>query len=80
MKKVLIVADSLTTGGLEKTLIDLCNNLDYTKYNVDLYLFNANLRQIIFPEIEKIEVFVLQVYKNDCVVKQECIFTAYFYF
>ena len=25
---------------------------------VDLYLFNANLRQIIFPEIEKIEVNV----------------------
>ena len=40
MKKVLIVADSLSTGGLEKTLIDLCNNLDYTKYKVDLYLFN----------------------------------------
>ena len=40
MKKVLIVADSLSTGGLEKTLIDLCNNLDYTKYMVDLYLFN----------------------------------------
>lgn len=40
MKNVLIVADSLSMGGLEKTLIDLCNNLDYTKYNVDLYLFN----------------------------------------
>ena len=23
---------------------------------VDLYLFNANLRQIIFPEIEKVEI------------------------
>lgn len=40
MKDILIVADSLTTGGLEKTLIDLCNNLDYSKYNVDLYLFS----------------------------------------
>lgn len=40
MKEILIVSDSLTTGGLEKTLIDLCNNLDYTKYRVDLYLFN----------------------------------------
>ena len=40
MKKVLIVADSLSMGGLEKTLIDLCNNLDYAKYSVDLYLFN----------------------------------------
>lgn len=40
MKKILIVADSLSMGGLEKTLIDLCNNFDYTKYKVDLYLFN----------------------------------------
>ena len=40
MKDILIVADSLATGGLEKTLIDLCNNIDYTKYNVDVYLFN----------------------------------------
>ena len=40
MKEILIVSDSLTTGGLEKTLIDLCNNIDYTKYNVDLYLFS----------------------------------------
>lgn len=40
MKEILIVADSLTTGGLEKTLIDLCNNIDYTKYKVDLYLFS----------------------------------------
>ena len=40
MKEILFVSDSLATGGLEKTLIDLCNNLDYSKYNVDLYLFN----------------------------------------
>lgn len=39
MRKVLIVADSLSTGGLEKTLIDLCDNLDYEKFAVDLYLF-----------------------------------------
>lgn len=40
MKDILIVSDSLATGGLEKTLIDLCNIIDYTKYNVDLYLFS----------------------------------------
>lgn len=27
-------------GGLEKCLINLCDNFDYTKYDVDLYLFN----------------------------------------
>ena len=51
MKKVLIVADSLSMGGLEKTLIDLCNNLDYTKYNVDLYLFNDG-RELV-PQLNK---------------------------
>lgn len=40
MKKILIVSSSLSTGGLEKCLINLCDNFDYNKYEVDLYLFN----------------------------------------
>ncbi len=51
MKDILIVLDSLTTGGLEKTLIDLCNNIDYTKYNVDVYLFNDG-RDLV-PQLNK---------------------------
>lgn len=39
-KKILIVSSSLTMGGLEKCLINLCDNFDYEKYEVDLYLFN----------------------------------------
>lgn len=39
-KKILIVSSSLSTGGLEKCLINLCDNLDYEKYEVNLYLFN----------------------------------------
>ena len=39
-KKVLIVSSSLVIGGLEKCLINLCDNFDYEKYEVDLYLFN----------------------------------------
>ena len=39
-KQILIVSSSLSTGGLEKCLINLCDNLDYDKYEVDLYLFN----------------------------------------
>lgn len=39
-KKILIVSSSLVTGGLEKCLINLCDNFDYEKYEVDLYLFN----------------------------------------
>ncbi len=51
MKNLLIVSDSLATGGLEKTLIDLCNNLDYSKYNVDLYLFSDG-RDLV-PQLNK---------------------------
>ncbi|MBE6786756.1 MAG: glycosyltransferase [Ruminococcaceae bacterium] len=51
MKNILIVADSLTTGGLEKTLIDLCDNLDYSKYSVDLYLFNEG--RDLLPQLNK---------------------------
>ncbi len=39
-KSILIVSDSLSMGGLEKCLINLCDNIDYDKYEVDLYLFN----------------------------------------
>ena len=39
-KKILIVASSLSMGGLEKCLINLCNRFDYDRYEVDLYLFN----------------------------------------
>lgn len=39
-KRILIVSSSLATGGLEKCLINLCDNFDYSKYKVDLYLFN----------------------------------------
>ena len=51
MKEILIVSDSLATGGLEKTLIDLCNAIDYTKYNVDLYLFSDG-RDLV-PQLNK---------------------------
>ena len=39
-KKILIVSDSLVTGGLEKCLVNFCNALDKDKYDIDLYLFN----------------------------------------
>lgn len=39
-KSILIVSDSLNMGGLEKCLINVCDNLDYDRYEVDLYLFN----------------------------------------
>ena len=45
-KKFLIVSSSLSTGGLEKCLLMLCDSLDHDKYDVDLYLFNEG-RQLL---------------------------------
>lgn len=50
-KKVLIVSDSLNMGGLEKCLINLCDNFDYDKYEVDLYLFNEG--RILLNKLNK---------------------------
>ncbi|TLS35769.1 glycosyltransferase [Pseudalkalibacillus caeni] len=38
-KKVLFVMNSLNCGGAEKSLISLLETIDYTKFEVDLYLF-----------------------------------------
>lgn len=42
MKNIAIFQTDLNIGGIEKSLINLLNNIDYTKYNIDLYLFNKN--------------------------------------
>ncbi|ULT56207.1 glycosyltransferase [Neobacillus drentensis] len=39
MKKVLFVISALTTGGAEKSLVNLLSLFDYSKYKVDLLLF-----------------------------------------
>ncbi len=39
MKKILIVINSLTIGGSEKSLVSLLGLLDYSKYEVDLLMF-----------------------------------------
>lgn len=40
MKKVLFVCDSLRMGGIQKSLKTLLQSLDYSKYEISLYLFN----------------------------------------
>ena len=40
LRKLLIVSSSLNPGGLEKCLIQFCNRIDSSRYEVDLYLFN----------------------------------------
>jgi glycosyltransferase involved in cell wall biosynthesis len=38
-KKLLFIMNSLTCGGAEKALVSLLQAIDYSKYEVDLYLF-----------------------------------------
>ena len=40
--KLLFVIPSLGTGGAEKSLVNLLVELDYTKYEVDLFLIAKN--------------------------------------
>ncbi len=41
MKKLLFINGHLNAGGVEKSLIDILTHLDYTKYEVDLLLFEG---------------------------------------
>jgi len=40
MKNIAIFTDNLNVGGIQKSIVNLLNNIDYNKYNIDLYLFN----------------------------------------
>ncbi len=41
MKNVAIIIESLNLGGAEKSLVTVLNYIDYSKYKVDLILFNT---------------------------------------
>lgn len=40
MKKILFVIDSLNSGGAEKSLVNLLNEIDYSNYQVELQIFS----------------------------------------
>ena len=42
MKKVAIFQKDLNIGGIERSLLNLLHCIDYSKYEVDLYLFSKN--------------------------------------
>lgn len=49
MKNIAIFTDNLRVGGIQKSIVNLLNNIDYNKVCVDLYLFDKNM----FYEIPK---------------------------
>lgn len=55
MKKVLFVCDSLRMGGIQKSLKTLLQSLDYSKYEISLYLFNDTYPNDLPKEIHTLK-------------------------
>ena len=60
-KKILFVMESLGIGGAEKSLVTLLSQIDYSKYEVDIFLFN---KEGAFMELLPEEVNILNVPKD----------------
>ena len=42
MKNIAIFTDNLKVGGIQKSIVNMLNNIDFSKYKVDLYLFDKD--------------------------------------
>ena len=51
MKKIAIFSNDLSVGGIQKSLCNLLRNIDYKKYEVDLYLLSdKNFYKEVLPK------------------------------
>ena len=77
MKKILIVSHTMELGGAERALLGLLNNIDTSKYSVDLFLerhfgelYDYIPKNINILNEEKhyacMGISALQVLKNGC--------------
>ena len=64
MKKIAIFIDNLHVRGIQKSIVNILNNIDYKKFEIDLYLFNKDK----FYEINK-NVNVIYLKKPSIVCK-----------
>lgn len=59
MKKIAIFQSDLNFGGIQKSLINLLNNIDYKKYEIDLYLTSKD--NVFMSDLNKnVKVFYLK--------------------
>lgn len=59
MKKIAIFQSELSVGGIQKSLVNLLNSIDYEKFQVDLYLSQQEkFWNVTFPE--KLNIFYLK--------------------
>ncbi len=87
-KKILFVLDSLVMGGLEKSFVLLCDNLDYSKFDVDVYFLNddrtllheLNKNVFVYPKAPLYStVYNLSVFKSICELLKRGRFDLAFY-
>lgn len=65
MIKILFVIDSLNSGGAEKSLVNLLNELDPSKYQIDLQLFST--RNFFLPLLpNNVNLLPLPLYFQKC--------------
>lgn len=50
MKNIAIFSNEFSVGGIQKSLINILNNTDYKKYNIDLYLMGKSTFFDNFPK------------------------------
>jgi len=75
-KKILFVMPSLRAGGAEKCLVNLLNEFDYNKYEVDLLLLN---KTGIFLKLLTLEVAILTL-QDDFAIFSKNPITSFFTF
>lgn len=83
MKEILITQSDLTIGGIQKSLINLLNHLDYTKYKVDLVLYEkkGELLNQVPPEVNIISIkekYNLTLSKKERIIKEMLSFKSFF--
>ncbi|MFA5603433.1 MAG: glycosyltransferase [Bacilli bacterium] len=83
MKKILITQSDLTIGGIQKSLINLLNQLDYTKYKVDLVLFEkkGELLNEVPSEVNIISIkekYNLTLSKKERILKEVFSYKSFF--
>ena len=62
-KNILLVISNLRVGGAEKNLISLLHEMNYEKYNVDIFLFqhDGRLLKKIPPQVNLLDLSLIHI-------------------
>lgn len=65
MTKIAFIQSDLRVGGIQKSIVNIITNIDYTKFQVDLYLFEEG-SFFDLPENENLNIIYLKPYPSFC--------------